>query len=96
MPSPLRRPLLALTAAAMVAGCSSVGEVNGVPVNQGATLSSQSEPAGFCARQPAVCILGGALAIGMVAAVANDGGDGGGGGVGGSSGNTGGQSDDAF
>ena len=76
MPSPLHRPLLALTAAAMVAGCSSVGEVNGVPVNRGATLSSQSEPAGFCARQPAVCILGGALAVGVIAAVASDGGDG--------------------
>lgn len=75
----MHKAFLALTTCAALAGCSSVGTVNGVPVNRGATLSSQSEPAGFCARQPAVCILGGALAVGLVAAVASDGGDGGGG-----------------
>src|SRR6056297_3043248 len=76
MLSPLRRPLLALTAAAIVAGCSCIGEVNGVPVNRDATMSSQSEPASFCARQPAVCILGGVVAVGVIAAVATGGGDG--------------------
>ena len=74
MPCTLRRPLLALTSAAMVAGCSSIGDVNGVPVNQGATLSSQSVQAGFCTRQPAVCILGGVLVVGAIAALASDGG----------------------
>jgi hypothetical protein len=74
----MHKTFLILATCAALAGCSSIGTVNGVPVNQDARLSTQSGQ-GYCARQPAVCILGGVVAVGAVAYlidVAND--DGGG------------------
>jgi hypothetical protein len=71
----MHKTFLILATCAALAGCSSVGTVNGVPVNQDTRLSTQSEQ-GYCARQPAVCILGGVLAVGAVAALVDDGGDG--------------------
>ncbi len=52
------------TAAALVAGCSNIATVNGVPVNQSVTTSSQGAES-YCAANPAVCIIGGAVGLGI-------------------------------
>ena len=52
-----------LTSAALVAGCSSIGTVNGVPVGKQAQVSTQSGP-DYCERNRAVCIVGGIFAVG--------------------------------
>lgn len=74
------RFIASLAALGVLAGCSTIGEVNGVPVGGNATMSSQSAEAPFCARQPAVCILGAAVLVGVVGAATSSGGSSGGGG----------------
>ena len=75
--------IASMAALGVLAGCSTIGEVNGVPVGSNATVSSQSAEAPLCARQPAVCILGAAVLVGVVGAAASSGGSSGGGGNGG-------------
>lgn len=65
--------IASLAALGVLAGCANIGEVNGVPVGQNATVSAQSAEDPFCARQPEVCILGAALLLGVVGAVASSG-----------------------
>lgn len=52
-----------MTGASLVAACSTIGTVNGVPVNQPTSLSTQNTPS-YCAARPAICILGVALGLG--------------------------------
>ena len=69
------RKLIPLTlCGALVAGCSTIGSVNGVPVNQPVSVSTQNAQT-FCQTNPAICILGGALAVGAVGYLINQGND---------------------
>lgn len=66
------KKIIALTACgALLAGCANVGTVNGVPVNQGATTSTQgAQP--YCEANPAVCIIGGAVGLGILGYLINE------------------------
>ena len=56
------RTVVVLAVAASLAGCASIGEINGVNIRPAAADSSSD----FCATNPAVCILGGAAAAGGI------------------------------
>jgi uncharacterized lipoprotein YajG len=65
----LKKSLLCATTFAMLAGCSNIGTVNGVPVGVNAATQSQQT---YCAQNPAICIIGGAVAIGVIAKIADN------------------------
>ena len=75
----MKKAIALTTCAALLAGCSNIGTVNGVPVGKNAQVSSQGSQT-YCQANPAVCIIGGAVAVGVLGyaiSEANDGGDGG-------------------
>ena len=64
---------ITLTAiAALLAGCSTIGTVNGVPVGPQARVSTQNQQS-YCAQNPAICIIGGALGLGVLGYLVNQG-----------------------
>ena len=74
----MNKAIALTTCAALLAGCSNIGRVNGVPVNQGDTVSSQGSQT-YCQANPAICIIGGIVAVGVLGYVINEANDGGGG-----------------
>lgn len=61
--------LILTTCAALLAGCSSIGTINGVPVNR-ARVSTMNDP-NYCEQHPARCIVGFAIGLGLVGYLAN-------------------------
>ena len=62
---------ITLTAiAALLAGCSTIGTVNGVPVGPSARVSTMNEQS-YCAQNPAICIIGGAIGLGVLGYLVN-------------------------
>ena len=51
--------IVALTASAMVAGCSNIGTINGVRMN-----ATTAPDATYCGQHPEVCILAGIAIVG--------------------------------
>lgn len=75
----MKKVITLTTVAALLAGCSNIGTVNGVPVGRNAQVSTQGEQT-YCQANPAVCIIGGAVAVGVLGYIiseANGGGTGG-------------------
>ena len=70
-PQSLLFPLIA----ALLAGCSTIGTVNGVPVGRNATVSTMNEQS-YCAQNPAICIIGGAIGLGVLGYLVNQGNNG--------------------
>jgi hypothetical protein len=73
----MKKVVALTTCAALLAGCSSIGTINGVPVGKNAQVSTQGSQT-YCQANPAVCIIGGAVGIGILKHLidkANDGGD---------------------
>jgi hypothetical protein len=67
------KKVFTLTAiAALLAGCSNIATVNGVPVGAHARVSSQNSQS-YCAQNPAVCIIGGAVGVGILGYLVNQG-----------------------
>ena len=65
----MKRPVtmaLALAAAATAGGCSDIGKINGVDVSR---VAGENPNATYCDKNPAVCIIAGAAAIGGTAMV---------------------------
>lgn len=68
----MKKVIAFTTAAAVVAGCSNIGTVNGVPVNRGTTtVSTQGAPT-YCEANPEICIIAGALALGAIGYLINE------------------------
>ena len=72
----MKKAIALTTCAALLAGCSNIGEVNGVAVGDNAKLSSQGSPT-YCQANPAICIIGGALAVGVLGYLVSEANDGG-------------------
>lgn len=56
---------------ALLSGCASIGDVNGIPVGNNPEAQSIDKK-GYCAENPAICIIGGAVAIGVLRKLIND------------------------
>ena len=70
------RKIITLTlCAGLMAGCSTIGSINGVPFNQPVSVSTQNAQT-YCQANPAICIIGGALAVGAAGYLVNRGNDG--------------------
>jgi hypothetical protein len=63
------------TVVALLAGCSNIGTVNGVPVGENARVSTQNQQT-YCQANPAVCIIGVAVGIGVLGYLVNQSGSG--------------------
>lgn len=61
----MKKVIALFACGALLAGCANVGTVNGVPVNRGNTTSTQGKQP-YCEANPAVCIIGGAVGIGIL------------------------------
>ena len=66
----MKKVIAVTTAAALLAGCSNIAEVNDVPVNRGAVMSTQNAPT-YCEANPAICIIGAAIGLGAVGYLIN-------------------------
>lgn len=73
----MKKAISLATCAALLAGCSNIGTVNGVPVAQDIQASTRGEQA-YCEANPAICIIGGAVAAGVLGYIINEANDGGG------------------
>jgi hypothetical protein len=73
----VKKTIALTTCAALLAGCSNIGTINGVPVGQNATVSSQGQQT-YCQANPAVCIIGVAVGVGVLGYIINEANDGGG------------------
>lgn len=58
------------TCAALLAGCSNIGTVNGIPDGKNAQISTQGSPT-YCQANPAICIVGVAVGVGVLGYVVN-------------------------
>lgn len=77
------RRIIALTiCAGVLAGCSNIATVNGVPVNRSATISTMDSQT-YCEKNPAACIIGVAVGAGILGYIINEATDGGGAAAGG-------------
>lgn len=63
--------LLSLLGVTLVTGCSNLGQINGVPVNQDVSNLDAAQMT-YCERQPIVCILGAAVVVGVIASGSDD------------------------
>lgn len=64
------KPILVLTTCAgLLAGCSSIGTINGVAIDR-ASVSSMNDP-DYCDQHPVRCIVGLAIGLGLVGSLAN-------------------------
>jgi hypothetical protein len=72
----MKKAIALTTCAALLAGCSNIGTVNGVPVGDNAIVSRQGSST-YCEANPAICIIGGALAVGVLGYLINEANDGG-------------------
>ncbi|PID37269.1 MAG: hypothetical protein CSA70_12155 [Rhodobacterales bacterium] len=61
----MRKLITLAICTAVLAGCSNIGTVNGVPVNKKARAEKMGE-GHYCAQNPAVCIVGGVVAVGVL------------------------------
>ena len=57
--------LLSLLGVTLLTGCSNLGQINGVPVNQDVSNLDAAQLS-YCERQPIVCILGAAVVVGLI------------------------------
>jgi hypothetical protein len=73
----MKKAIVLTTSAALLAGCSNIGTVNGVPVGKNAQVSSQGSQT-YCQANPAVCIIGVAVGVGVLGYIINEAKDGGG------------------
>ncbi len=71
----MKKVLVSGAVAALLAGCSNIGHINGVPVGPNAHVSSQGTPT-YCQANPAICIIGGVVAAGVVGFVISEANDG--------------------
>lgn len=67
----MKKAIALTTCAALVAGCSNIGTVNGVPVGKNAQGSTQGEQT-YCQANPAVCIIGGAVGLSLLMHLINE------------------------
>lgn len=71
----MKKIIALTTCAALLAGCSNIGTVNGVPVGKNAQASTQGSQT-YCQANPAICILGVAVDVGVLGYVINEANDG--------------------
>ncbi|MCF6199466.1 MAG: hypothetical protein L3J67_08730 [Hyphomicrobiaceae bacterium] len=58
-----------LLGSGLLAGCSNIGAVNGVPVKR---VAGDGGNTGFCARNPMTCMLGAAAIVGGTAVIVHN------------------------
>lgn len=66
----MKKAITAIVCAGALAGCSNIATVNGIPVGDNTTVSTQNMPS-YCQENRAMCIIGGALAAGALVYLVN-------------------------